>query len=163
MILLKAGNVELMEENQDDVDNYDIGHFDESSDQLTEYQLYDLINKLWKPGKTFQYPVTIESGKNRKFNPNWFDLYPWLDYSKYLDGIFCIPCAFFEKKSGHADDKLTKLFKEPLTYWTSVSGRLKGRIALRSCSFSNNEWKEILYQLTSLPILFENKGLRVTE
>ena len=87
--------------------------------------MYDLINKLWKPGKTFQYPVTIESGKNRKFNLNWFDLYPWLACSKYLDGIFCIPCVFFGKKSGHADDKLTKLFKEPLTYWTSASGRLK--------------------------------------
>ena len=32
---------------------------------------------------------------------------------------------FFGKKSGYADDKLTKLFKEPLTYWTSASGRLK--------------------------------------
>ena len=88
--------------------------------------MYELINKLWKPGKTFQYPVTIESGKNRKFNLNWFNLYPWLAYSKYLDGIFCIPCVFFfGKKSGHADDNLTKLFKEPLTYWTSASSRLK--------------------------------------
>ena len=93
--------------------NYDIGLFYESSDQLTEDQLYDLINKLWKPGKTFQYPVTIESGKNRKFNLNWFNLYPWLAYSKYLDSIFCIHCVFFGKKSGHEDDKLTKLFKEP--------------------------------------------------
>ena len=32
---------------------------------------------------------------------------------------------FFGKKSGHADDKLTKLFKEPLTYWTSASSSLK--------------------------------------
>ena len=84
--------------NQDDVDNYDIGLFCESSDQLTEDQLYDFIKKLWKPGKTFQYLVTIESGKNRKFNLNWFDLYAWLAYSKYLDGIFCIPRDFVLKE-----------------------------------------------------------------
>ena len=81
--------------NRDDVDNYGMDLFFESSDQLTEDNL------------------------------NWFNLYPWLAYSKYLDGIFCIPCVFFGKKSGHVDNILTKLFKEPLTYWTSASGRLK--------------------------------------
>ena len=102
-----------------------MGLFYESSDQLTEDQLYDSINKLWKPGKTFHYPITIDSGQSRKFNPNWFDLCPCLAYSKYLDGIFCISCVFFGKKSGHVDNKLTKLFEEPLKYWTNASGRMK--------------------------------------
>ena len=44
-------------------------------------------------------------------------------FGRYFLYSLCL--FFFGKKSGHADDKLTKLFKEPLTYWTSASSRLK--------------------------------------
>ena len=44
-------------------------------------------------------------------------------YSKYLDGAFCLPYLLFGKDAGRNCWKLDKLFKSPLTYWSSA--RLK--------------------------------------
>ena len=51
--------------------------------------------------------------------------FPWLAYSKYLDGAFCLPCVSFGVQCGRNTDKLEKLYKSPLTLtlWTSVSSR----------------------------------------
>ena len=44
--------------------------------------------------------------------------------SSYLDGAFCLPCAFFAKHCGRNSAKLDKLVKSPLTFWTTAFQRL---------------------------------------
>ena len=52
-------------------------------------------------------------------------MHPWRTYSKYFDGCFCLACVLFGRKTGQSDNKLTNLYKEPLTSWTHASERLK--------------------------------------
>ena len=40
------------------------------------------------------FPVTYFSGKAQSFNPQWFRLYPWLEYSVSNDAAFCYACSF---------------------------------------------------------------------
>ena len=50
--------------------------------------------------------------------------YAWLVYSKYLDGAFiCLPCVCFGMECGKNGAKLDKLFRSPLTFWTTECGR----------------------------------------
>ena len=108
------------------MNKYDIGLVYSNVDSLNDAELYHFIIHAWRPEKTFVFPTTVElAGKCRKFCPAWLDAYPWLVYSKYLDGCFCLPCVLFANKTGHSHDKLNKLSKEPLTLWTSASTRLK--------------------------------------
>ena len=46
-----------------------------------------------------------------------------LAYSKYLDGAFCLPCVLFGVHCGRDSNKLEKLYKSPLTLWTSAISR----------------------------------------
>ena len=41
------------------------------------------------------FPVTYFFGKARSFNPDWFKLYPWLEYSVSKDAAFCYACRLF--------------------------------------------------------------------
>ena len=62
------------------------------------------------------FPWTIEGKAQKKlFVGNWLQHFPWLAYSKLYDGAFCVPCVFFDASTGHNADKLTVLFKKPLT------------------------------------------------
>ena len=53
----------------------------------------------------------------------WLKRFPWLAYSKFLDGAFCLPCVFFWVQCGRNSNKLDKLYKTPLTLWTSAMSR----------------------------------------
>lgn len=39
------------------------------------------------------HPYT--SGSFGQFQPAWLKQYPWLQYSKHVDGVFCHACVFF--------------------------------------------------------------------
>ena len=112
-------------EARSEVNKYDIGLYYDRTDTLTDREVYDLIDNVWKPPQDFSFPSSNEFGKSRKFSVAWFDIYPWLTYSKYYDGCFCLACVLFGRKTGQSDDKLTNLYKEPLTSWTHASERLK--------------------------------------
>ena len=42
-----------------------------------------------------KYPATLISGKARSFNPAWYKVYPWLDYSIQRDACYCYSCRLF--------------------------------------------------------------------
>ena len=52
-------------------------------------------------------------------NPDSQKYYPWLVYSKYYDGAFCLPCVVFGNR--FSDTKLQKLYTKPLTRWNGAS------------------------------------------
>ena len=40
-----------------------------------------------------KYPSTVISGKPRSFNPAWYSVYPWLEYSIRMDACYCYSCC----------------------------------------------------------------------
>ncbi|EDO26151.1 predicted protein [Nematostella vectensis] len=108
---------------KEDCSPYDIGLV---FDKIASYSPQDklkFIENVWKPGELFDFPVSIENGKSRKFVLNWLKKYPWLAYSKYYNGVFCLACVCFGVQCGRNANKLDKLLKSPLTNWTSAASR----------------------------------------
>ena len=102
----------------------DIGIYSKAQ-SLTNNEKYELISDTWKPDKNFAFPVTTEGTRPKRFQYQWLTSFTWLAYSKHLNGAFCIPCILFGNQCGHNSTKLVKLFKSPLTYWTSALTKLK--------------------------------------
>ena len=96
-----------------------------ATEKLTDQQMYHLIQNRWKPTKDFNFPQTKEGQKTRKFVYDWLEKYPWLAYSKCLDGCFCIACSLFANSIGKNSGKLTKLLSEPLILWTSAASKFR--------------------------------------
>jgi hypothetical protein len=49
-----------------------------------------LIRGPHRPQPGFSYPQTIIGKKPRRFNPDWFEQYDWLEYSEKVDKVFCL-------------------------------------------------------------------------
>ncbi|XP_065573744.1 zinc finger MYM-type protein 1-like [Artemia franciscana] len=45
------------------------------------------------------YPATTIGNRTRKFNSSYFLAYPWLEYSKEQDSVFCFNCRHFSGSS----------------------------------------------------------------
>ena len=50
------------------------------------------------------FPLRTYGNKKRSFNSKWYKKYPWLEYSKESDSVFCFPCRFFAKGPGRVDE-----------------------------------------------------------
>ena len=76
-----------------EVNKYDIGLYYDRTDTLTDREVYDLINNVWKPPQDFSFPSSNEFGKSRKFSIAWFGIS--LAYVlKILRRLF-LPCLCF--------------------------------------------------------------------
>lgn len=95
---------------KEDCSSFDIGVVFKELISFSDAQKLELIEKIWKPDDKFDFPQSVESKKNRKFREDWLRKYPWLAYSKYLDGAFCLPCVLFSVGNLKTD----KLVKSPL-------------------------------------------------
>ena len=104
-----------------------------------------------------------EATGKRKFNFNWLAKHPWLVYSKLMDGCYCFPCLLFGMRVGHNSGKLTKLFLEPLTLWTSAASKLSahelGKCDLHKCSvLAIQEFRQIMESKSLLVVEFQSRG-----
>ncbi|XP_020396600.1 zinc finger MYM-type protein 1-like [Zea mays] len=54
-----------------------------------------LVRGPHRPQPGFKYPQTIIAKKPRRFNPEWFEQYDWLEYSEKVDKAFCLYCYLF--------------------------------------------------------------------
>ena len=78
---------------------------------------FRFIQNIWKPDTLYKLPVFLETGgKLRKFKHEWLLRFPWLTYSNYVDGVFCLPCLCFGLECGKNGAKLDKLFNS-ITYF----------------------------------------------
>lgn len=83
-----------------DCSPYDIGLVLGEIGNYSPQDKMKFTESVWKPGELFDFPVSIENGKYRKFVSGWLQRFPWLAYSKYFDGAFCLPCVFFGVQCG---------------------------------------------------------------
>ena len=75
-------------------------------------------------GNLVSYIASVEcSNSKRHFVWSWLKRFPWLAYSKYLNGTFCLPCVSLGVQCGKNTNKPEKLYKSPLTLWTSAISR----------------------------------------
>ncbi len=78
---------------------YDIGNI--SSEKMTDSEKLEFMKSCWSPDSSFKFPAMTEGrNKGRKFQHDWLQSYPWLRYSKQLDGAFCLLCVLFLGKHG---------------------------------------------------------------
>ena len=100
---------------------------------FTDAEKFRFIESIWKPDLLFEFPASKQTcGKERKFRQEWLVKYPWLVYSKYLDGAFCLPCVCFGMECGKNGAKLDKLFRSPLTFWTTARGKFDSHASGKS-------------------------------
>ena len=106
-----------------DRSQYDVGFVCKEIGSYSDQDKLKFIDNVWKPSELFDFPASVES-LNTHFVWSWLKRFPWLAYSKYIDGAFCLPCVCFEVQCGRNTNKLEKLYKSPLTLWTSATSRL---------------------------------------
>ena len=82
-----------------------------ASSDLADPQLYFLIKNLYKPHKTFDFPET-----DRHFRFVWFQEFPWLCYSRWEDGAYCLYYVLFGQKST-SYSRMKNLYSQPSRKW----------------------------------------------
>ncbi|CAN1148508.1 hypothetical protein LINPERHAP2_LOCUS16517 [Linum perenne] len=62
------------------------------------------------------FPFTNICGRNRRFNPAWFDEFDWLEYSNQKNAAYCLKCYLFRNDNGKKGGGET-FFGDGFTYW----------------------------------------------
>ncbi|KAH8022550.1 hypothetical protein HPB51_025262 [Rhipicephalus microplus] len=76
------------------VNIFDLGLFVLKSNNVNDPETMEkLLLNPWTPPADYDYPATGK--RNLKFQPQWVDRYPWLVYSKKLQGALCKYCVVF--------------------------------------------------------------------
>lgn len=110
---------------KEDCSPFDIGLVYSTISKASPAEKHRFINNVWKPPLGYTFPASVETGELRKCRQEWLARFPWLAYSKYLDGVFCLPCICFGIQSGKNASRLERLFRSPLTFWTTGVMRLQ--------------------------------------
>ena len=63
-----------------------------SPTSLSDEQKYQVLSNI--PSKLKEYPLNQQKWH---FHPYWTDQFPWVQYSKALDGVFCASCFLFSR------------------------------------------------------------------
>lgn len=90
--------------------------------ELTDGQRYKLLKEHYRPRADFRFPRTFSNGCYRSFQYKWLEKYPWLVYSKVVNGGFCKFCALFSRNR----DSLGMLVNKPFTMWVKVHKIVEG-------------------------------------
>ena len=84
---------------------------------LSPGEKYNMVLYHFVPSPSFTFPKVFDCGCNRSFQATWLEKYPWLVYSKVLDGGFCKYCALFVKDR----DKCSVLVNRPFKKWVKLN------------------------------------------
>ena len=82
-----------------------------ASSDLAEPQLYFLIKNVYKPRKTFNFPEA-----ERHFRFVWSQEFPWVCYSRWEDGAYCLYCVLF----GHistSNSRMLNFYPQSFRMW----------------------------------------------
>ena len=97
---------------------------------MDEPQSENLINNVFRPGKSYHFPKTSGSS----FQYACFASYFWLCCSPSTNGAYCLPCVLFGDR--YPDkvkaNNIRKLFSEPLTCWGDATCAFNDRIGVQT-------------------------------
>ena len=83
-----------------------------ASSDLTEPQLYFLINNVYKTNKTFYFSET-----DQHFVFVWFQKFPWLCYSCWNDGAYYLYCVLSSHKST-SNSRIVNFYSQRYRKWS---------------------------------------------
>ena len=89
---------------------------------LSLSQKYLLLTEHFKPDHQFLFPKIYSNGCNRSFQLSWLEKYPWLVYSKEVDGGFCKYCSLFVKDRSSLDTLINRPFRK----WVKINKIVEG-------------------------------------
>ena len=72
----------------------------------------NLLTKHFKPCSNYCFPKT---STGRSFQHRWLEVFPWLVYSKKVNGGFCLPCVLFASCTVYHGSSPGVLVSRPLT------------------------------------------------
>ena len=76
----------------------DIGEYRaEDIKNLTHENKIRLLKHSFRPASNYKFPSKMEYGNCRSFRHAWLQEFPWLSYSRSLEGGFCTNCVLFSK------------------------------------------------------------------
>jgi len=105
-----------------------------------------------------KYPSTKAGKQNRSFNQDWFQKFPWIEYSTSEDAVFCFPCRHFQTSSAYADDLFTE---RGFRQWKSAMGK-DGKITKHAESGSHADamtlWEQYRMSLVSGSVLSQQSS-----
>ena len=107
---------------------YDVAFYRAKVVNMNDSHILELIQKVYKPDKSFEFPKT----GGRSFLLKWFENYPWLCYSPSADGAFCLSCVLFGNRFPKKNAKVKKLFIEPMSHWRDATYCFKRHVGLGS-------------------------------
>lgn len=88
--------------------------------RLSDEEKFEALKSHRVLPSSFKLRTRLEYGKQRSFNQTWLNEYKWIKYSPDVDGVYCKYCALFSDS-----DKIDKLVKTPLCFWTIASQKFK--------------------------------------
>ena len=96
----------------------DVAHLLPRIREMTMEEKNHWVTSPPRPSPDFCYPA---DSSNRKFLAKWFNEFPWLAYSKTLNGAYCVQCILFShgKESTHNGSKLEQLYSLPFRIWSN--------------------------------------------
>ena len=151
--------------------------FKEISSYSDQYKLR-FIENVWKPGELFDFPASVECSNSKgHFAWSWLKDLPGqhtLNISM-VHFVYRVSFFFFGVQCGRNTNKLDKLYKSPLTLWTSGTSRFtkhasrnvrciiqQWRIAMEN--FLRNMRREKRSQLISRSTTyFNSKSIEITK
>ena len=137
---------------KEDCSQYDIGLVFKEISSYSDQDKLKFIENEWKPGELFDFPVSVECSNSKrhfKFVWGWLKRFPWLAYSEFLDGAFCLPCVLFGVQCGRNSNKLDKLWYRNLSIheflFVSPTRRHERLYKRRSVKASENKFLSIYF------------------
>ena len=111
---------------------YDIGKIIESNLSLHDISRdmkYKILKLEVNPDVSCYPRRPYNSGSSRQFQPAWKKQYPWLHYSKHVDGIFCHACVFFapDKVGGQTPGQFVT---KPFRSWVNKTQKMNAHAAV---------------------------------
>ena len=96
-------------------------------EKLQDFEKHDLIKRVWKPSHEFKFHQYVEHGRHWRISSKYLDdrstsFLPWLVYSAFYDGAFCLPCVAFGKSIG-THNYASQLISEPFTRLNGAPSR----------------------------------------
>ena len=113
----------------------------QGSSSTSQEVLSDIASSTSSPScqpVNITFPVTYFSGKARSFNPDWFKLYPWLEYSVSKDAAFCYACRLFGAVSVHSSRPERAFTSIGFHDWKHATGQ-KGILINHNNSLSHKQ------------------------
>ncbi|CAF0782449.1 unnamed protein product [Adineta steineri] len=85
-----------------DTNTTDIGYYLSNKLSIGDHLKYSLLTNHFKPDRKYPFPTlySVDRKYSRRFLINWLNDNPFLVYSPYIEGGYCINCVLFGNVQG---------------------------------------------------------------